>query len=220
MVVPSKDARVAKNREKVKADDFVRIVYDVYLRIVPEKDYMFDYGGYKPASASGNETRVKGDSLRGSYYVSFTMLDKDTDFTTRFKPAEYKITLDYDNRLGKVSVDNDHPHANDTVAVTNEAITKVLGKMDVSFSKKLKVDRHVITTQAITGAVAKTSSGAGSLAIAVANLTTKAEIANSADGMKITGVMQVEATELRRTRTHATAVDAKGEDDNNEGAKK
>ena len=98
--------------------------------------------------------------------------------------------------------------------MTNELLDQIAGSLDVRFEKEPKADRHVITTQAISGAGAKEKSGAGSLAIAWANLTTTAVIADSARDVKITGdgAMIVTAEELRRIRTHATAaVDANGE---------
>ena len=111
-----------------------------------------------------------------------------------------------------------------TVAMTNEMIDKALGKLNVKFEREAIADRHIITTQAISGSGAKETSGAGSLAIAVANLTTKAEIADGKDTTKTiditdNGALVVNAEEARRIRTHATAaVDADGEADNNEGA--
>ena len=109
---------------------------------------------------------------------------------------------------------------NGAVAMTNEAIDKVLGVLDVKFEREAIEDRHIITTQAIAGAGAKSKSGAGSLAIAVANLTTTAEIAGSdTSKVNVAGDMTVTAEEVRRVRTHSTAaVDARGEADNNEGA--
>ena len=111
-----------------------------------------------------------------------------------------------------------------TAAFTNEMIDKALGKLNVKFEREAIADRHIVTTQAISGAGAKESSGAGSLAIAVANLNTKAEIADGKDTTKTieitdNGALAVNAEEARRIRTHATAaVDADGEADNNEGA--
>ena len=108
---------------------------------------------------------------------------------------------------------------NSAVAMTNEAIDKVLGVLDVNFDREEIEDRHIITTQAIAGAGAKNTSGAGSLAIAVANLTTTAEILGGDGAVTVDGDMTVDAEELRRVRTHSTAaVDERGEADNNEGA--
>ena len=110
-----------------------------------------------------------------------------------------------------------------TVVMTNEFLDQLAGQLDVRFEKEPKTDRHIISTQAISGAGAKMNSGAGSLAISVANLTTTAEIADSASGVNITGdgMLSVKASELRRIRTHATAsVDARGEADNDLGAGK
>ena len=106
-----------------------------------------------------------------------------------------------------------------TVAATNEALEKLVGKLEVAFEREAISDRHVITTQAISGAGAKTTTVAGSVAIAVANLTTTAELAGGTDAVTVGGNTIVNAEELRRIRTHATAaVDEKGEADNNAGA--
>ncbi|MER2143973.1 MAG: hypothetical protein ABS888_09240, partial [Eubacteriales bacterium] len=110
-----------------------------------------------------------------------------------------------------------------TSAMTNEMIDKALGKLDVKFEREAIDDRHVITTQAISGAGAKETSGAGSVAIAVANLNTRAEIAEGKGKIEITGYgnLTVKAEDARRIRTHSTAaVDANGEADNNTGAGK
>ena len=104
------------------------------------------------------------------------------------------------------------------VALTNEAIDAVVGKLDVKIEREAIEDRHIITTQAIAGSGAKGKSGTGSLAIAVANLTTLAEVADGAGEVNVTGDMIVDAEELRRVRTNSTAaVDERGEPDNNEG---
>ena len=107
-----------------------------------------------------------------------------------------------------------------SMAFTNEMIDKLVGKLDVNFEREAIADRHVITTQAISGAGAKENSAAGSIAIAVVNLTTKAEIAGSNAGITITddGDLFVKAEELRRIRTHATAAVDGDEPDNNLGA--
>ena len=105
------------------------------------------------------------------------------------------------------------------VAFTNEALDKLVGGLDVKIQRKPTADRHIITTQAISGAGAKGNTGAGSVALAVVNLDTKATIAASDETISVTGDMILEAEELRRIRTHATAaVDAMGEADNNIGA--
>ena len=106
-----------------------------------------------------------------------------------------------------------------SVAMTNEAIDKLLGVMNVKFEREAIEDRHIVTTQAIAGSGAKKKSGAGSLAIAVANLNTLAEIAGGSGSVTVTGDMTVNAEEVRRVRTHSTAaVDERGEADNNDGA--
>ena len=107
-----------------------------------------------------------------------------------------------------------------SMAFTNAMIDKLVGKMDVNFEREAIADRHVITTQAISGAGAKETSAAGSMAIAVVNLTTKAEIAGSSEKVTVTndGDLFVNAEEVRRIRTHATAAVDGDEPDNNLGA--
>ena len=157
------------------------------------------------------------DQIRGDLW---------TDITRTFREEVY----DYEKYLIKYAEGDFVSNAKkelmsclkeSTVAVTNDLLDQLSGALDVSFDKESKTDRHVISTQAISGAGAKMKSGAGSLAISVANLTTTAEIADSASGVKITddGMLSVKAEELRRIRTHATAaVDARGDADNDLGA--
>ena len=108
-----------------------------------------------------------------------------------------------------------------TAALTNEVLDSIAGKLDIQMNREPTGDRHVITTQAIAGAGAAGTSNAGSIAVAVANLTTKAVIAKSEKAVTVEneGALIINAEELRRIRTHATAaVDARtGEADNNDG---
>ena len=106
------------------------------------------------------------------------------------------------------------------VAVVNEAIDKVTGMLDVKLPKQSKDGRHIITTQAISGAGAKQASGAGSVAVAVINMDTKASIADSRNAVTVLndGMLTVKAEEERRVRTVASAaVDAMGDADENNG---
>ena len=109
-----------------------------------------------------------------------------------------------------------------TVAVTNEVLDKLSEKVDIKLKKEVKADRHVISTQAISGAGAKETSGAGSLAVSVVNLTTDAKIAAGKGAVTITdtnGALNVNAGEKRRIRTVASAaVDERGDADANSGA--
>ena len=146
------------------------------------------------------------------------------EITTTLRTEVY----DYEPILAKVTQDGLTKFIKDeitaalkqgTTAATNALINKVVGKANATFAREINSGRHTITTQAISGAGAKGSSGAGSLALAVADLDTKAEIADSAYGVSVDeGNLIVKAEEARITRTHATAaVDENGEADNNEG---
>ena len=106
-------------------------------------------------------------------------------------------------------------------AMTNEMLDSLAGKMNVKFDRVEVYDRHVITTQAIAGAGASGKSQAGSVAVSVVDLTTKAEIKKSDNTITVNndGALTVNAEELRQVWTHATAaVDARtGEANNNDG---
>ena len=106
-------------------------------------------------------------------------------------------------------------------AMTNEMLDSLAGKMNVKFDRVEVYDRHVITTQAIAGAGASGKSQAGSVAVSVANLTTKAEIKKSDNTITVNndGALTMNAEEKRQVWTHATAaVDARtGEANNNDG---
>ena len=106
-------------------------------------------------------------------------------------------------------------------AVTNAVIEKIIGKINVKFSPEPVSDRHIITTQSIAGAGAKDVGVAGSVSVAVVNLATEASIGSGAGSVlvKNDGALTVNAEELRRIRTHATAaVGSNGEADNHLGA--
>ena len=105
-----------------------------------------------------------------------------------------------------------------SVAMTNELMDNLAGKLGVKFEKEPTNDRHMIITQAISGAGGSDDSGAGSLAVSVVLLNTAAEIKGGQEAVTVTGAMGVHAEELRRIRTYATAaVDARGEADNKDG---
>ena len=100
------------------------------------------------------------------------------------------------------------------VGVSKEVLEALVGAAKVKIPKESVNDRHIINTDAISGAGGADTSGAGSLAIAVVHLNTVAEIADGSKGVKVSGTMGVTADELRRVRTRATAaVDARGEAD-------
>ena len=108
-----------------------------------------------------------------------------------------------------------------TAAMTNEVLDNITDKLDVRFERVPVDDRHVIVTQAIAGAGAKGKSTAGSVAVAVTDLTTKAEIKDSGKTVTVNndGALTINAEELRRIWTHATAaVDAKDGEVNNNGS--
>ena len=112
--------------------------------------------------------------------------------------------------------------ATSAAAMTNEMIEGIVGQLNVKFSREPVADRHIITTQAISGSSAKNSTTSGAVSVAWVNLDTKAEIADGEKPITVTGNMDVEAEELRRIRTHATASvnsrDGEDDPDNNDGA--
>ncbi len=111
-----------------------------------------------------------------------------------------------------------------SVAVTNEMMDKALAKLDVGVEKPEKedlTDKHVVTTEAVSGAGAKDVGVAGSVAVAVVNMETKATVADSAKDFVMTGLTTVNAQENRRVRTVASsALDEDGDADANDGAGK
>ena len=91
---------------------------------------------------------------------------------------------------------------------------------DLKMEKQSKDGKHIITTQAISGAGGKNASGAGSLAITVLNETTSARIADSDNAVTVLndGMLTVKAEEERRVRNVASAaVDKMGDADDNAG---
>ena len=152
-------------------------------------------------------------------YITQTIRDQVWDYEPVLAKIQEKGFTDYLKSEAKALLKEG------VSTMTNEMIDGIVGKMDVKISMEPVADRHVITTQAISGAGAKNTSGAGSLAIAVVNMDTQAEIAASDKTVTVDGDMILNAEELRRVRTHATAaVDARnGGDpvealpDNNEG---
>ncbi|MCR4711379.1 MAG: hypothetical protein K5707_03690, partial [Clostridia bacterium] len=108
--------------------------------------------------------------------------------------------------------------AKSTAAMSNQAINMLVSKLNVKLPVESSGDRHVFTTKAISGAGTTGSGGAGSLALAVILLTTKAEIAGGRNPVTVTGDVTLNAEETRRIRTHSSAaIDARGEPDNNSG---
>ncbi len=111
-----------------------------------------------------------------------------------------------------------------SVAVTNEMLDKALGKLDVGVEKPEQedlTDKHVVTTEAVSGAGAKDVGVAGSVAVAVVNMETKATVAGGDKDFAVTGLTAVDAQENRRVRTVASsAVDDDGDADANDGAGK
>ena len=82
-----------------------------------------------------------------------------------------------------------------SVAVTNEMMDKALAKLDVGIEKPTAEelgDKHVITTEAVSGAGAKDVGVAGSVAVAVVNIDTKATIADSAKDMIVAGISMIQ----------------------------
>ncbi|MBR2526896.1 MAG: hypothetical protein IKE58_00245 [Blautia sp.] len=111
------------------------------------------------------------------------------------------------------------------VTVDNEILNYIITKLDVRLSSSTvdNKDKHVINTQAISGAGAKNVGVAGSVAITVLNEETRAFIDDPAGitDMTIfaTDTIAVDAQESRRvTNIASAAVDAKGNADTNKDA--
>ena len=146
---------------------------------------------------------------------------KDIDKTFREEVYDYeKLLIKYSEGSFAENLKKDlYNYLKDTsVGLSNDVLDTISGAIDARFAKESVNDRHIITTDAISGAGGADTSGAGSLAIAVVHLNTVAEIADGSKGVKVTGTMGVTADELRRVRTRATAaVDARGDAETKEG---
>ena len=105
-----------------------------------------------------------------------------------------------------------------TAAVGNRAIEALVNNLDVQLVPEDVSDKHVIRTEAISGAAAKDVGIAGSVAIAIVNADTRAAV-NSGSALNIAGDATVDAREARRVTTAASAaLDANGNADTNKGA--
>ena len=109
-----------------------------------------------------------------------------------------------------------------TVALTNDLLDTLAGELEISIDKPEDLaDKHVISTQAISGAGAKDVGVAGSAAIAVISARTEAVIAAGTKELTVAKTLAVDAQENRRvTTTASAAVDSDGNADTNKGAGK
>ena len=105
------------------------------------------------------------------------------------------------------------------VASENATLDYLVGKLDLSLGMAEDMgNKHVISTQAISGVGAKSTGVAGSVAITVLNATTKAEL-RQGDRIDSTGDIVVDATEARRVTNVASAsTDGKGDANQNKEA--
>ena len=104
--------------------------------------------------------------------------------------------------------------------VGNAAIESLVNNLDVQLEPEDVSDKHVIRTEAISGAAAKDVGIAGSVAIAIVNANTRAAV-NGGGTLNIAGDAVVDAREARRVTTNASAaLDSNGDADTNADAGK
>ena len=102
--------------------------------------------------------------------------------------------------------------------VGNAAIESLVSNLDVQLAPEDVSDKHVIRTEAISGAGAKDVGIAGSVAITVLNANTLA-VVSSGSTLSITGEATVDAREARRvTSVASAALDQNGNADKNKDA--
>ena len=102
--------------------------------------------------------------------------------------------------------------------VGNAAIESLVDNLDVQLVPEDVSDKHVIRTEAISGAGAKDVGIAGSVAITILNANTTA-VVNNGGALSITGEATVDAREARRVTTIASAaLDQNGNADKNSDA--
>ena len=102
--------------------------------------------------------------------------------------------------------------------VGNAAIESLVENLDVQLVPEDVSDKHVIRTEAISGAGAKDVGIAGSVAITILNANTTAVVKNGG-ALSITGEAAVDAREARRVTTVASAaLDQHGNADKNKDA--
>ena len=102
--------------------------------------------------------------------------------------------------------------------VGNAAIESLVDNLDVQLVPEDVSDKHVIRTEAISGAGAKDVGIAGSVAITILNANTTA-VVNNGGALSITGEATVDAREARRVTTVASAaLDQNGKADKNSDA--
>lgn len=99
--------------------------------------------------------------------------------------------------------------------LSTKMIDSLLNNTDVQLKAENVSDKHVIKTQAISGAGATDVGVAGSVAITVVNINTKAQIADGKTDesrLDVTGLVDVRAVDQRRVTTIASAaVNASGD---------
>ena len=105
-----------------------------------------------------------------------------------------------------------------TAKLGNAAIESLVSNLDVQLVPEDVSDKHVIRTEAVSGAGAKDVGIAGSVAITILNANTSA-VVNNGNALSVTGEAAVDAREARRVTTVASAaLDENGNADKNTDA--